>query len=147
MAGNRKRTPGKRGKNGSSDDANGADSNDRIEYVSISQETRRRYLNYAMSVVTSRALPDVRDGLKPVQRRIMYVMYHGLHLTADSRRRKSMKVCGDTTGDFHPHGEGAVYETLVRMAQDFAAPSSMDRAISVRYSDCLTRPLDIPKSN
>jgi DNA gyrase subunit A len=119
LAGNRKRTPGKRGKNGSSDDANGADSNDRIEYVSISQETRRRYLNYAMSVVTSRALPDVRDGLKPVQRRIMYVMYHGLHLTADSRRRKSMKVCGDTTGDFHPHGEGAVYETLVRMAQDF----------------------------
>jgi DNA gyrase subunit A len=119
LAGNRKPTTGKRGENGSADGSNATDSNDRIEYVSISQETRRRYLNYAMSVVTSRALPDVRDGLKPVQRRIMYVMYHGLHLTADSRRRKSMKVCGDTTGDFHPHGEGAVYETLVRLAQDF----------------------------
>jgi DNA gyrase subunit A len=92
---------------------------DRVEYVSLSQETRRRYLNYAMSVITSRALPDVRDGLKPVQRRIMYVMYHELHLTADAKRRKSMKVCGDTTGNYHPHGEGAVYDTLVRLAQDF----------------------------
>ncbi|MCA9116503.1 MAG: DNA topoisomerase 4 subunit A [Planctomycetaceae bacterium] len=91
----------------------------RIDYVSISDETRRRYLNYALSVISSRALPDVRDGLKPVQRRILYVMYQELRLTEDSKRRKSMKVCGDTTGNYHPHGEGAVYETLVRMAQDF----------------------------
>ncbi len=110
----------RRSKNGRSNgSAKVVDETDRIQYVSISQETRRRYLNYAMSVITSRALPDVRDGLKPVQRRIMYVMYHQLHLTADAKRRKSMKVCGDTTGDFHPHGEGAVYETLVRLAQDF----------------------------
>ncbi len=110
-----------RSKNGKSN-TNGADAvdeSDRIQYVSISNETRRRYLNYAMSVITSRALPDVRDGLKPVQRRIMFVMYQGLRLTADAKRRKSMKVCGDTTGNFHPHGEAAVYEALVRLAQDF----------------------------
>ena len=91
----------------------------RIEYVSISQETRRRYLNYALSVIQSRALPDVRDGLKPVQRRILYAMHHDLHLTATAKPRKSMKICGDTTGNYHPHGETAVYEALVRMAQDF----------------------------
>lgn len=105
---------------GNGSGSNGAESADRIKYVSLSQETRRRYLNYALSVITSRALPDVRDGLKPVQRRIMYVMYQELRLTADSKRRKSMKVCGDTTGNYHPHGEGAVYEALVRMAQDFS---------------------------
>lgn len=92
---------------------------DRIQYVPLSQETRRRYLNYAMSVITSRALPDVRDGLKPVQRRILYVMYNGLRLTADSKPYKCAKISGDTTGDYHPHGGQAVYETLVRMAQDF----------------------------
>jgi len=91
----------------------------RIEYVSISQETRRRYLNYALSVIQSRALPDVRDGLKPVQRRILYAMHHDLHLSAGAKPRKSMKICGDTTGNYHPHGESAVYEALVRMAQDF----------------------------
>jgi len=91
----------------------------RIEYVSISQETRRRYLNYALSVIQSRALPDVRDGLKPVQRRILYAMHHDLHLTATAKPRKSMKICGDTTGNYHPHGEVAVYDALVRMAQDF----------------------------
>ena len=73
----------------------------RIEYVSISQETRRRYLNYALSVIQSRALPDVRDGLKPVQRRILYAMHHDLHLTATAKPRKSMKICGDTTGNYH----------------------------------------------
>jgi DNA gyrase subunit A len=85
----------------------------------LSQETRRRYLNYALSVITSRALPDVRDGLKPVQRRIMYVMYHDLHLAAGAKPRKCAKICGDTTGNYHPHGEAAVYEALVRLAQDF----------------------------
>ncbi len=100
-------------------DSNGDDLTDRIRYVSLSGETRRRYLNYALSVITSRALPDVRDGLKPVQRRILYVMYHENRLTADSKRRKCAKICGDTTGNFHPHGDAAVYEALVRLAQDF----------------------------
>lgn len=92
---------------------------DLVNYVSISQETRRRYLNYAMSVISSRALPDIRDGMKPVQRRIMYVMYNDLRLTADTKTRKCAKICGDTTGNYHPHGETAVYDALVRMAQDF----------------------------
>ena len=76
-----------------------------VQFVPISDETRRRYLNYALSVITSRALPDVRDGLKPVQRRILYVMYDRLRLTADAKTRKCAKICGDTTGSFHPHGE------------------------------------------
>lgn len=92
---------------------------DHIEYVSLSQETRRRYLNYAMSVISSRALPDVRDGMKPVQRRILYVMHQELGLTFDSKTRKCAKITGDTTGNYHPHGPLAVYEALVRMAQDF----------------------------
>jgi hypothetical protein len=97
--------------NGSNGGSSGGGSNgssngvDRVEFVSISQETRRRYLNYALSVITSRALPDVRDGLKPVQRRVLYVMYEELRLTADAKTRKSAKVCGDTTGNYHPHGE------------------------------------------
>ncbi len=93
---------------------------DSIKFVSISEETRRRYLNYAMSVISSRALPDIRDGLKPVQRRIMYVMYHDLRLMADAKTRKCAKIYGDTTGNYHPHGETAVYDALVRMAQDFS---------------------------
>ena len=110
-----KRTAAVSGGNG----ANG-DNGDQITYVSLSQETRRRYLNYALSVITSRALPDARDGLKPVQRRILYVMHHDLGLTANAKTRKSAKVCGDTTGGYHPHGEVAVYDALVRMAQDFS---------------------------
>jgi DNA gyrase subunit A len=96
------------------------DDPDHVHFVSISEETRRRYLNYALSVITSRALPDVRDGLKPVQRRIMYVMYHGLRLTQDSQARKCAKIAGDTSGNFHPHGPSAIYDALVRMAQDFS---------------------------
>ncbi|MBW3542990.1 MAG: DNA topoisomerase 4 subunit A [Planctomycetes bacterium] len=92
---------------------------DRVQFVELSQETRRRYLNYALSVITARALPDVRDGLKPVQRRILYAMYQELRLLHDARRSKSMRVCGETVGKYHPHGEAAVYETIVRMAQDF----------------------------
>ena len=99
--------------------AGGSDDPDHVKFVSISEETRRRYLNYALSVITSRALPDVRDGLKPVQRRILYVMYAGLRLTADAQTRKCAKICGDTTGNFHPHGETSVYDALVRLAQDF----------------------------
>src|SRR5690242_4789088 len=79
-----------------------------------------RYLNYALSVITSRALPDVRDGLKPVQRRILYSMFQNLHLTAGSRPRKSAAIVGDVLGKLHPHGDLAAYEAMVRMAQDFA---------------------------
>ncbi len=108
--------------NGTGAEGSGGDGHheDGIQYVSLSQETRRRYLNYAMSVIQSRALPDVRDGLKPVQRRILYAMYHDLHLMNDGKPRKSMKICGDTTGNYHPHGDTAVYDALVRLAQDFS---------------------------
>jgi DNA gyrase subunit A len=92
---------------------------DEIRFVSLSDETRRRYLNYAMSVITARALPDVRDGLKPVQRRILYSMYNDSRLTSDARHRKCAKITGDTTGNYHPHSPEAVYDTLVRMAQPF----------------------------
>lgn len=95
------------------------DDTDRTEFVSISQETRRRYLNYAMSVIQSRALPDVRDGLKPVQRRILFVMFDGLRLLSGEKTRKCAKITGDTTGNFHPHGTVSVYEALTRLAQDF----------------------------
>jgi DNA gyrase subunit A len=88
-----------------------------ITLVSLRQETEERYLTYAMSVITSRALPDVRDGLKPVQRRILYTMYHDLHLTFDGRPRKSAKIVGDVLGNYHPHGDDAAYEALVRLAQ------------------------------
>ena len=87
--------------------------------VPISEEVRRRYLNYAMSVITSRALPDVRDGLKPVQRRILFAMYNELRLTADAKFVKCARIVGDTIGKFHPHGDQAVYDALVRLAQDF----------------------------
>src|SRR6516162_1070934 len=90
-----------------------------ITPVSLRQETEERYLTYAMSVITSRALPDVRDGLKPVQRRILYTMYHDLHLTFDGRPRKCAKIVGDVIGNYHPHAPEAAYEALVRMAQDW----------------------------
>src|SRR5262249_34460605 len=96
-----------------------------IHQVSITEETRRRYLNYAMSVITARALPDVRDGLKPVQRRILYTMYHDLHLESDSRPRKCAKIVGDVTGNYHPHGDDAVYEALVRLAQNWVMRQSL----------------------
>ncbi|MHB1424661.1 MAG: DNA gyrase/topoisomerase IV subunit A [Gemmataceae bacterium] len=90
-----------------------------IEQVSLRVETEERYLNYAMSVIMSRALPDVRDGLKPVQRRILFTMHHDLRLSFDGRPRKCAKIIGDVTGNYHPHGGAAAYEALVRMAQDF----------------------------
>jgi DNA gyrase subunit A len=90
-----------------------------IQPVSIAHETRRRYLNYALSVITSRALPDVRDGLKPVQRRILYTMYHDLRLDFAGRTRKCAKIVGDVTGNYHPHGTAPAYEALVRLSQDW----------------------------
>ncbi len=90
-----------------------------IKKRSIAQEMEESYLDYAMSVIISRALPDVRDGLKPVHRRILYAM-HGLGLTASARFRKSATIVGDALGKYHPHGDTAVYDSLVRMAQDFS---------------------------
>ena len=87
--------------------------------ASLHSETRERYLIYAMSVITARALPDVRDGLKPVQRRLLYTMYNDLRLTFDGRPRKCAKIVGDVTGNYHPHGTSAAYEALVRLAQDW----------------------------
>lgn len=89
-----------------------------IVHQSIVEEMRASYLDYAMSVITARALPDVRDGLKPVHRRILYSM-HEMGLTAGSKTRKCAAITGDVLGKYHPHGEGAVYESLVKMAQDF----------------------------
>src|SRR5262245_8322577 len=85
--------------------------------VSIVEETRHRYLTYALSVITARALPDVRDGLKPVQRRILYTMYNDLRLTFDGRPAKCAKITGAVTGNYHPHGTIPAYEALVRLAQ------------------------------
>src|SRR5882672_9296614 len=86
----------------------------------LREAAEERYLSYALSVITSRALPDVRDGLKPVQRRILYSMFQNLHLTAGSRPRKSAAIVGDVLGKLHPHGDQAAYEAMVRMAQPFA---------------------------
>src|SRR5437588_814735 len=90
-----------------------------IQPVSIVEETRHRYLHYALSVIGARALPDVRDGLKPVQRRILYTMYHDLRLHFDGRPAKCAKITGAVTGNYHPHGTVPAYEALVRLAQNF----------------------------
>lgn len=90
-----------------------------IQTVSISRETHERYIRYALSVITSRALPDVRDGLKPVQRRILYTMYNDLRLHFEGRPAKCAKITGAVTGNYHPHGNVAAYDALVRMAQDW----------------------------
>ncbi|MBX3510893.1 MAG: DNA topoisomerase IV subunit A [Hyphomonadaceae bacterium] len=90
----------------------------RIVEEPIGEALAKRYLAYALSTITSRALPDVRDGLKPVHRRVLYAMKR-LNLTADAAFRKSAKVVGDVMGDFHPHGDQAIYDAMVRLAQDF----------------------------
>jgi DNA gyrase subunit A len=119
--------------------------------VALHEAAQSRYLNYALSVITARALPDVRDGLKPVQRRILYTMWEQ-SLTADAKHRKCAKVVGDVMGSFHPHGDSALYETLVRMAQSFSLRYPLvdgsgnfgsldgDSAAAMRYTECrLTR--------
>jgi DNA gyrase subunit A len=123
--------------------------------IPLADETQRRYLNYALSVITSRALPDVRDGLKPVQRRILYTMYSDLHLTPDARYRKCAKVVGDVMGNYHPHGDTAIYDALVRMAQDFSLRYPFvdghgnfgsidgDGAAAYRYTECKLYPLAV----
>ena len=127
-----------------------------VQFVGVALWRRRggaargragRYLNYALSVITSRALPDVRDGLKPVQRRILYTMWQQ-NLTADAKHRKCAKVVGDVMGSYHPHGDIAIYETLVRMAQPFSLRYPLvdgsgnfgsldgDSAAAMRYTEC-----------
>jgi DNA gyrase subunit A len=115
--------------------------------VPLHEAAQARYLNYALSVITSRALPDVRDGLKPVQRRILYTMWQQ-NLTADAKHRKCAKVVGDVMGSFHPHGDMAIYETLVRLAQPFSLRYPLvdgsgnfgsldgDSAAAMRYTEC-----------
>jgi DNA gyrase subunit A len=118
-----------------------------VENVALHEAAQSRYLNYALSVITSRALPDVRDGLKPVQRRILYTMWQQ-NLTADVKHRKCAKVVGDVMGNYHPHGDAALYETLVRMAQAFSLRYPLidgsgnfgsldgDSAAAMRYTEC-----------
>jgi DNA gyrase subunit A len=91
----------------------------KIVQVNMGQEVKSSFINYAMSVIMSRALPDVRDGFKPVHRRILYAMYED-HLTYDKPFRKSATTVGNVLGRYHPHGDTAVYDTMVRMAQDFS---------------------------
>ncbi|MCB9709045.1 MAG: DNA topoisomerase 4 subunit A [Myxococcales bacterium] len=91
----------------------------RIIEASLASEAERRYLNYALSVITARALPDVRDGLKPVQRRILYAMYHELKLRSDAKHRKCALIVGDVMGKYHPHGDTSIYDALARLAQPF----------------------------
>lgn len=86
--------------------------------INIEDEMKNSYLDYAMSVIVSRALPDVRDGLKPVHRRILYAMSE-LNLSPDKQYRKSARVVGDVLGKYHPHGDSSVYGAMVRLAQDF----------------------------
>ena len=94
--------------------------NDRSKIIDlhIEEEMKTSYINYSMSVIVSRALPDVRDGLKPSQRRILVAM-NDLNLAPGRGFRKCAKIAGDTSGNYHPHGEGVVYPTLVRLAQDW----------------------------
>ena len=98
--------------------SSGANSSDRVVNVAIQDEMRTSYVTYAMSVIISRALPDVRDGLKPSQRRILVAM-NDLNLGPNSGRVKCAKICGDTSGNYHPHGDGSIYPTLVRLAQNW----------------------------
>ena len=115
--------------------------------VALHEAAQARYLNYALSVITSRALPDVRDGLKPVQRRILYTMWQQ-NLTADAKHRKCAKVVGDVMGNYHPHGDAAIYDTLARMAQSFSLRVPLvdgsgnfgsldgDAPAAMRYTEC-----------
>ncbi|MEL7169530.1 MAG: DNA gyrase subunit A, partial [Bacteroidota bacterium] len=118
----------------------------RIIPIDIEQEMKSSYIDYSMSVIVSRALPDVRDGLKPVQRRVLYGM-QDLGLTAGKSYRKSATIVGEVMGKYHPHGDSAIYDTLVRMAQDFAMRTPVvdgqgnfgsidgDAAAAMRYTE------------
>ena len=115
--------------------------------INIEQEMKTAYINYSMSVIVSRALPDVRDGLKPVHRRILFDMSHELNLYSDKPTRKSVRIVGDVLGKFHPHGDSSVYEAMVRMAQEWAMRYPLvegqgnfgsmdgDKAAAMRYTE------------
>ncbi|MEE2829986.1 MAG: DNA topoisomerase IV subunit A [Myxococcota bacterium] len=121
--------------------------------VSLLKAARERYLNYALSVITSRALPDVRDGLKPVQRRILYAMYNNLRLLHTARFRKSAAVVGEVMARFHPHGDQSIYDAMVRLAQPFSLRALLveghgnfgsldgDPAAAMRYTEARLQPL------
>jgi DNA gyrase subunit A len=123
--------------------------------IPLHETARERYLNYALSVITSRALPDIRDGLKPVQRRILYAMYQNLRLYPDKRYRKSATVVGEVMGKYHPHGDTAIYDAMVRMAQDFSLRAPLvdghgnfgsldgDNPAAMRYTEAKLRPLSM----
>src|SRR5665213_3123133 len=118
-----------------------------IEPIEIQEEMERSFLEYSMSVIVSRALPDVRDGLKPVHRRILYSTHEQGH-TPDKKYVKSARVVGDVMGKYHPHGDSAIYDALVRMAQDFSMRLQLidgqgnfgsvdgDPAAAMRYTEC-----------
>jgi DNA gyrase subunit A len=125
---------------------------DKIEQIDLKVEMQRSYLDYAMSVIVGRALPDVRDGLKPVHRRVLYAMYDGGY-RPDKQFSKCSRVVGDVMGQFHPHGDTAIYDTLVRLVQDwnlryplvwgqgnFGSPGN-DPAAAPRYTECTMAPL------
>ncbi|MFT4623881.1 MAG: DNA gyrase subunit A [Myxococcota bacterium] len=124
-----------------------------VQTVPLHLATSERYLTYAMSVITSRALPDVRDGLKPVHRRILYTMYRELGLRPDGRYRKSAAVVGEVMGKYHPHGDNAIYDSLVRMAQPFSLLHPLvdgqgnfgsldgDPPAAMRYTECRLQPI------
>lgn len=118
-----------------------------IEKADLAEEMSKSYMAYAMSVILGRALPDIRDGLKPVHRRILYAM-HQMKVGADSPYRKSARVVGEVLGKYHPHGEGSVYDALVRMAQTFSSSIPLidghgnfgsidgDSPAAMRYTEC-----------
>jgi DNA gyrase subunit A len=124
--------------------------------VDLHSITRNKFLNYAVSVITSRALPDVRDGLKPVQRRILYAMYRDLKLTPEKKTLKCAKIVGQVLGNYHPHGDSAVYEALVRMAQPWSLRYPLiegqgnfgsidgDGAAAYRYTEAKLKPVAVP---
>src|SRR4051794_40346156 len=126
----------------------GARSKAIVEDLPLAEATRVRYLNYALSVITSRALPDVGDGLKPVQRRILYAMWADLNLSADSRFMKCAAVVGEVMKSYHPHGDQSIYDALVRMAQPFSLRHTLvegygnfgsidgDPPAAMRYTEC-----------
>ena len=103
-----------------SEELNNTGSTGRIVQVNLEEQMKSAYIDYSMSVIVSRALPDVRDGLKPVHRRILYDMAAELNLSSDKPTRKSARIVGDVLGKFHPHGDSSVYEAMVRMAQDWS---------------------------
>ena len=119
----------------------------RIIPINIEEQMKSAYIDYSMSVIVSRALPDVRDGMKPVHRRILYDMSAELNLYSDKPTRKSARIVGDVLGKFHPHGDSSVYDAMVRLAQDgrCATRWSTARVTSVRWTATRRLPCVTPR--